>query len=217
MGWRIGIAGLVALLAAGCATFTYDTTKDGDLRGELAVVWVGPDRFVYVGGPNGLAFRTSDGQEIKPAMMYTDGGSIPRPVRAVEGFSPWGYAPAYIVHDWLFIQRHCDPAYLEQRKIDFAASARILAEVTKVLMKKGQVPRNDFAFEAISWAVSTDIARKAWDAPDRCGVSAEDRRRVEEALADESDTRSIARALGRAPAKAARAANRPQIVFRRSF
>lgn len=32
--------------------------------------------------------------------MFTDGGSIPVQF-GLKNYSPWGYGPAFIVHDWL--------------------------------------------------------------------------------------------------------------------
>jgi hypothetical protein len=44
--------------------------------------------------------------------MYTDGGSIPQPLRAIKVYSPWGYAPAFLVHNWLFAIKQCErPGY----------------------------------------------------------------------------------------------------------
>lgn len=209
---KIIVVAAFGLALAACTTFTFDNTGQGKLSGELMVVWVGEDKFVYVGGPNGLEFTpsTPGAKPIKPTRMYTDGGSIPRALRSLKGFSPWGYAPAYIIHDWLFIQRHCDPAYLEDRGIDFRASARILAEVTKVLIETRQIERNDFAFEAISWGVSTSIARRYWDEPDQCTVSPEHMRKVEEALRQERSSRSRT-------AKSLPDPDRPRVVFRTTF
>lgn len=212
------VAGLSALTLSGCATYTLENTGGGKLRGELAVIWVGEDKFVYVGGANGLQFTPKGGKPIKPDMFYTDGGSIPRPVRAFEGFSPWGYAPAYIIHDWLFYLHDCDPDKLKTLGVGFEDSARILAEVTNVLMERRQVATNEFAFEAISWAVTTPVARKLWDNPSKCGVSEEDRRKVNAALEQASgrSMRSLSR-LEPASGAAARPPGQPQVVFRRSY
>jgi hypothetical protein len=41
---------LVSALLMGltsCATFTYEGTPYGDLKGQLMVIWVGADKFVY--------------------------------------------------------------------------------------------------------------------------------------------------------------------------
>ena len=72
----------------------------------------GSGRFVYVPSPGRpLTFhrRSHDAtvRTIVPEMMYTDGGSIPRQAQLFRGFSPWGFAPAYMVHDWIFVARHC--------------------------------------------------------------------------------------------------------------
>ena len=73
---------------------------------------VGDGNFLFVPDPRDpLVFRRADPQShgavIQPGLMYTDGGSIPKIAQVFNGFSPWGYAPAYMIHDWLFVGRHC--------------------------------------------------------------------------------------------------------------
>lgn len=207
---RLALAGFVAVHTASCASITFENTGNGKLKGDLTVVWVGEDRFVYQGGPEGLSFLTSKKKLIKPETFYTDGGSIPRSVRSLEGFSPWGYAPAYIIHDWLFHQKDCNPAYLASKGIDFAEANEILAEVIKALVEEEQVKKNEAAFSAISWAVTTPIAERVWDAPTaECKLKPEHRNQLERA--------SIAGAAGMARA-AGRAGTTPgTVVFRRSY
>jgi hypothetical protein len=64
------------------------------------MVWIGKgggsddDRFLYVPDPDDpLTFKRSDakapGAVIRPGVMYTDGGSIPKIAQAFRGFSPW--------------------------------------------------------------------------------------------------------------------------------
>src|ERR1019366_6291836 len=64
---------------------------------------------VYIPSPaSSFAFTTTrSGKVIQPGLMYTDGGSIPRIAQIFGGFSPWGFGPAYAVHDWIFFGRHC--------------------------------------------------------------------------------------------------------------
>jgi hypothetical protein len=162
---------LIAFLAlplAACVS-PYFEAKLGRISGSLGAVWVGEDKFVYVPGRRGqtLAFETATtGRLIEPGLMYTDGGSIPRFARAFQGFSPWGYAPAYIIHDWIFYGHHCylDRGLSDQARyadairfadvngdeslphghprrhpVTFDESALILAEVIKTLIDYGQV------------------------------------------------------------------------------
>lgn len=207
---RLLAAGLVVFGAANCANITFQNTGDGDLKGDLTVVWVGEDSFVYRGGPGGLRFVTSKGKTIQPDDFYTDGGSIPQGLRGLEGFSPWGYAPAYIIHDWLFNRKDCDPDYLTRRGIDFAEANEILAEVIKTLVRMDQVKENEAAFSAISWAVTTPIGERLWNsANSACQLKPEHRRQVE-------------RAAMPAAAARARTTAQPQtepgtVVFRRSY
>jgi len=157
----------VCVLLSGCAGVTYRRTSVGEFSGQLDVRWIKPDRFIYMPNPDDpLRFVTSDRRAIVAGTMYTDGGSIPRLFWGVPGYSPWGYAPAYIVHDWLFAAHHCAlPAYAD---VTFDDSARVLAEAIKTLMETDLAPRDATTLWAIHAAVQTPIAKKLWDAPDHC-------------------------------------------------
>lgn len=188
--------GLVALglcaLTGGCASVDFDAAPAGAFKGELLVMWVGEGsgsegdgRFVFVPHPDDpLTFTRSDDRVIRPGMMYTDGGSIPRAAQAFNGLSPWGYAPAYMIHDWLFHARHClndgaaTPDQSGLADLSFEESARILAEAIQTLVKARKVERRDVAAGAISWAVASPVARSRWGVKGACAgevVSAADR------------------------------------------
>jgi hypothetical protein len=136
----------------------------------------GENRFIYLpDARDPLTFVASDGTRIVPERMYTDGGSIPPVFWAVQGFSQWGYGPAYIIHDWLFEQHRC--RYQGWEAISFEDSARILGEVIDTLMARGDVPPNPTARNMIEIGVRTGIARAAWDQPDACNPPASVRAR----------------------------------------
>ncbi len=176
---------LVCLLAS-CGTVDFDNLPAGEFTGTLHVIWVGEGRpnvgdglFVYVPDPHDpLRFvrRNPDATitEIVPEMIYTDGGSIPRPVTLFRGFSPWGYAPAYIVHDWLFVARHClndgdtGAPYADYAAMEFHESAEIIAEAIKALVAQGRVAPNQVAPRAISGAVAGPISFERWQAVGEC-------------------------------------------------
>ena len=173
----------------GCGTINYDSVADtGRFDGRLFVMWVGEGsaysgdgRFVFIPNPDEpLTFTRRDKlgrvivPPIRPEMMYTDGGSIPRLATVFKGLSPWGYAPAYMVHDWLFIANHCNvdgtPTEEEKRVSDlkFSDSALIMAEAIKALQVSGQVQKNDVAGLAVSSAVSGPISRSLWNREGAC-------------------------------------------------
>lgn len=181
---RFIFAGLLTLTLGACAVFTYEGTAPGKLKGQLLVIWVGEDKFVYWPKTKdplrfelGSALRAKLGIDtVRPGLMYTDGGSIPRPLRAFDGFSPWGYGPAYIMHDWIFAAHHClvqgrpDPQDLTEygkvAKFGFEDSAELLAEVMKTLMVDNRVRTNAGVFNAISFGVDSVVAKNLWDATD---------------------------------------------------
>lgn len=192
-------AALCAAALAGCVTAPGDPPEAGNFSGSLLVLWVGEGsgkagdgRFLFVPDPDRpLVFRRPGGRtpgaEIAPGMMYTDGGSIPKAVQFFNGLSPWGYAPAYMVHDWLFTVHHCwrldkdDPAYAPYGDIDFEDSYRILDEAIETLVRDKVVKRNDVARSAITNAVASPVARRLWDGPSLCeldAISSADRDKV---------------------------------------
>ena len=176
---------LLALLAlTGCGYVDYEAAPVGKFEGALFVMWVdeskrglGDGSFVFVPTADPLRFtRGGKGtvQVIEPAMMYTDGGSIPQMAQAMNGFSPWGYAPAYMVHDWLFVARKCaldgqaTPAEAAAAEMPFIESAEIAAEAIKSLIAAGKVQPNDVAPQAISYAVAGPVSRQLWNEKGDC-------------------------------------------------
>lgn len=175
------------LYTSGCGFVDYEGAPEGKFRGSLFVMWVdeggplGDGTFVYVPNPRDpLVFaRGSDSNfsEIKPQMMYTDGGSIPKAAQLFEGFSPWGYAPAYMVHDWLFVARHCNvdrmatKAEEKMNGMDFQTSADIIAEAIKTLVRQDRIKDNDVSPRIISSTVAGPISHRLWQKEGACHTS----------------------------------------------
>jgi len=175
---------LVLLALAGCGFVDYKAAPVGKFEGALFVMWVdesqrglGDGSFVFVPTADPLRFtRGAKGtvQVIEPAMMYTDGGSIPQMAQAMNGFSPWGYAPAYMVHDWLFVARKCaldgqaTPEEAVVAEMPFIESAEIAAEAIKSLIAAGKVQPNDVAPQAISYVVAGPVSRQLWNKKGGC-------------------------------------------------
>ena len=193
-----GVAGVVVLsLSVAACVSPYVTAGLGRINRPVSTVWVGADKFVYVPGGKGYNFEfetAHSGRVIKPGMMYTDGGSIPRLAQIFKGFSPWGFGPAYIVHDWIFYARHCyldrhlpnqaryrdDTRFADvygkdgRRPITFDESATILAEVIKTIIDNGQVLPENVPAKVISAAVDSVFALALWNEAGAC-----ERQRVE--------------------------------------
>jgi len=72
-------------------------------------------------------------------MMVTDGGSIPTAAQLFNGFSPWGHARGCMLHDWLFVARHClldklaTKAQAALAPVDDAGSAAIPGKAIRTL------------------------------------------------------------------------------------
>ena len=86
---------IITLLVSGCASQHYSKVKPGELKGKLLVQWYDYDEFIFIPDKdNPLRFIRNNKTEIIPGKIYTDGGSIPRPLWVVRSYSPWGFAPA---------------------------------------------------------------------------------------------------------------------------
>jgi len=94
--------------------------------------------------------------------MYTDGGSIPRAFWVFRNYSPWGYGPAFIIHDWLFHMQNCKLGEYQDYTLKDAATA--MSEVMRILM---ETPDFNYGSKTSMYlmyeAVQTAPAREAWD------------------------------------------------------
>jgi hypothetical protein len=149
---------------SGCAARHYGDTQAGTrLSGSLRVEWRKPNRFLFVPDESDpLTFVRHDGSTIVPETMWTDGGSIPRPFWVLKNFSPWGYGPAFIVHDWLFHMHRCRLPGWEG--FDVKIAAQVMSEVMKTLM---ETPGFDYGDKQTVYsmylAVQTPAAASAWN------------------------------------------------------
>ena len=229
--------GLCMALSA-CASVDYSKLPPGTFSGSLFVMWVdeggpsGDGNFLFVPDPEDpLIFRRSNpgnpGALIRPGLMYTDGGSIPKIAQVFKGLSPWGYAPAYMIHDWIFTARHCivdgetNTRFDQVRDVTFKDSAEILGEAIQGLIADERVQPNDLAGSAITTAVDSAIAKRLWDERGACKalvVKPDDVAAAEAAIPGSS--RQIARRSFRLPPETTPAVapqRRAKIVTRVTF
>lgn len=149
-------------MMSGCATLSYRNTPSANFSGDVDVRWVENDYFLFIPSKNNpLKLIRSDGSHIRPGLMFTDGGSIPRYFWGVKGFSPWGYAPAYMIHDWMFQAHQCQVE--PDNKYSFSDSIQVIAEALKASMEAHPSSRDYFVFDAIVGAIGSPIAEKVWN------------------------------------------------------
>ena len=164
MCWTVCLACLLWSFAPNSATAAEKRSIRPSMKGTLLIQWSDESRFIYTPDPKeGLSFRTRDGREIRPNRMYTDGGSIPRVFWSVKGFSPWGYGPAYVLHDWLFHAHRCGRD-LAPNKYSMAQANEVLNDAIEFLIVNKKVSPNERARGLIKWAVD-HFAGKAWNEP----------------------------------------------------
>jgi hypothetical protein len=158
---------VVALLPAGCTDWLYgrhyNQTDTGDLKGKLVVEWIDQDKFLFLpDAQNPLVFRRKNNEVIEPQRMFTDGGSIPAALRSIKSYSPWGYAPAFIVHDWLFVMHQCKVPGFENYDLEKAAT--IMSEVMKTIMENPKYGGpNKLVHLSMYEAVRSPAAQDYWD------------------------------------------------------
>ena len=149
---------------SGCATWpiTYDELDVGRLEGKVLVQWIEPDLFIFTPDQNErLKFIRKNGDEIMPQRMLTDGGSIPRSVWILRSYSPWGFAPAFIIHDWLFEVKHCH--FSEHEGYTHVDAARVMAEIMKTMMESKKVAVDRSTVISMYSAVVSPLAKENWD------------------------------------------------------
>ncbi|MDZ4286611.1 MAG: DUF1353 domain-containing protein, partial [Prosthecobacter sp.] len=143
----------------------------GVIVGRPCIEWVKPDKFVYDQEKNGtFAFIRPNKEVIQPGSIETDGGSIPRLLWFQEDFSPWTYAPAYVIHDWMYeahrrgvpagIAPDGKPLFYTKEQADW-----VMAEVIKSQMEKPSIYETKKSAEQlrrIYWAVSK-FGDTAWN------------------------------------------------------
>ena len=177
---------------AACSGVTYENQQPykAKLKGEVAVFWLaegdqnaGDGKFIYVPiktNPLVLSWVNGKGQwrDTQPGIMFTDGGSIPKLAQGISGYSPWGYAPAYMVHDWVFEARQCvrkGVASEEQKRsvegMDFDDSVRIMAQAIAALVEMKLVSEKGTAPSGVTAAVGTPITRQLWEVDATCDNS----------------------------------------------
>lgn len=149
----------------------YTKLSVGKFNGRPLVSWNGMDDFVFIPDPNQpFTYVTSEGRTIVPKVMQTDGGSIPRILQGLKKFSSWGYAPAFMVHDWLFTAKKCQ--YAPDTDWTFPQSAQIMAEAMKTLMEVGfhdyrgnliKLEKAEDTLYLMYQAVSSFIAEDLWE------------------------------------------------------
>jgi Protein of unknown function (DUF1353) len=141
---------------------TYEDLKIGTLKGKVLVQWLEPDIFLFIpDSENPLHFIRYDGARIQPKKMLTDGGSVPRPIWAFKKYSPWGYAPAFIIHDWLFHLKGCKLEGYE--KFDLNIAADVMGEIIKTMMETGKVEKDPVVVDLMTSAVRSKFAKEQWD------------------------------------------------------
>jgi hypothetical protein len=143
-------------------TFSLSSVEVGQLQGKLTVQWIEPDVFLFIpDAAEPLTFVRKNGRRITPGRMLTDGGSIPRAMRVLRDYSPWGFAPAFIVHDWLFHLRHCRLNGHEDLTVEEAG--RVMAEVMVTMIRSGRIQASETTVRAMQAAVTSPIAKSRWD------------------------------------------------------
>lgn len=127
--------------------------------GSIRLRWAEPDLFEFIPRKSKpFAFIRHTGERVEPRNMITDGGSIPKVAQVKTSLSPWGYAPAYLLHDWEFEAHHCGKTAKSFEEVTLTCM-----EAIQTLMRDKVVPNDWLDLAAIHLAISSFIARSYWD------------------------------------------------------
>ena len=160
----IGIAFAAAIATssdASAQSYRFEDVKTGTLSGKLIVQWLEPDLFLFIPDKDApLSFTRHSGQRITPGRMKTDGGTIPRGFWILRSYSPWGFAPAFVVHDWLFEVKRCK--YSGHEQLSLLDSALIMAEIMKTMIQAKKVDASSLVVDSMYLATTSDKAQQYW-------------------------------------------------------
>src|SRR5262249_24674602 len=104
-------------------------------------------------------FIRGSGEEIKPGVMVTDAGSVPRVAWVIKDINPWTYIKAYLIHDWEFLSNHCREGFTGT----FEEANSTLAEGIYTLMMNEEVDADWRKVELVYQAVSSFVGRRVWN------------------------------------------------------
>jgi hypothetical protein len=152
----------LSVLSSGCVPQAYADVPRGTFSGDLDLRWLRSDEFLFMPNPAApFTFVRANGDVLRPGRMVTDGGSVPRPLWAFEGYAPWTYAPAYILHDWMFQARHC--GFLPRDTYSFDDTVAVFAEALKSLMEADPAVRDPMVYANLVTAAASRVALHHWD------------------------------------------------------
>lgn len=142
------------------ATFGVKWDVKGQFQGKYTLEPRGPFNYLYRPDPaSPFRFKRKNGDVIQPGVMMTDGGSVPRVAWLIPGIDPWTYIDAYVIHDWLFLNHHCDAA----SSASFEEANLTLAEAIYSEMVTGKVDADWRNVEIVYRAVSSFVGRGVWN------------------------------------------------------
>jgi hypothetical protein len=167
------IAAAFTMTLSSCASNRFYSEVDGRgvIVGRPNIEWVKPDKFIFDRSKNqSFCFHRFNGEVIKPGSIETDGGSIPRLLWIERGYSPWTFAPAYLIHDWLYeahrrrqpagMKANGTPLYYDKQQADW-----IMAEIIKSQMEHPsdyETVKSPGQMKKIYWAVHR-FGKTAWN------------------------------------------------------
>lgn len=174
IGWGAVGRSLIAvfmLWQSSCSGQRFYSKIDGSgkIVNAPIVRWRSPNTFIYAPDPQKpFYFKRGNGEVIVPQNIYTDGGTVPKAAWRYVG-TPWDYAPAYIIHDWLYEanrRRIAGGASPDGHPIHYnrAEADLILAEALKSQMEDPEfrTKRSAWHVQGIYWGVRYG-AETAWN------------------------------------------------------
>jgi len=151
----------LALALVGCVPYTLGARPMGTFVGSVDLRWLYEDTFLFVPDDDlPFLFVRPNGEVIRPGPMVTDGGSVPRAFWPFRGYSPWAFAPAYVLHDWMFQARHC--GFHPPDTHTFDDSVAVFAEALATLMASRPRAGDEQVFVDLVAAAASPFARYHW-------------------------------------------------------
>ena len=128
----------------------------GRFEGSFSLRWIGPEEFLYLPALNPFRFIRASGEVVRPDIMLTDGGTIAPILQVASGVSRWGYAWAFMIHDWEWERVQYPGKSFEEVNLTLAEAMRTMQ------VAHGWMPNRWADIVNVYRGVSLPVVKRRW-------------------------------------------------------
>ena len=85
----------------------------------------------------------------------------PQAFERIQKLLTMGYAPAFVIHDWIFHMKNCQLG--GHQNYDLKIAGTVMAEAIKTMMETGKTEKDALTVDLMFRAVTSPIAQNYWE------------------------------------------------------